>query len=98
MNQNVLKSDMENPGFVPFGANLTHFGPKSHMPDESVLAQFLSLMALMNNEIRRRGVLWSIMFLQRPAEIHESPLRAGIGISSPQLGLHRTGSASSLIT
>ena len=26
VSQNVLKSDMKNPGFVPFGANLTHFG------------------------------------------------------------------------
>ena len=29
LSQNVLKSDLKNPEFVPFGANLTHLGPKS---------------------------------------------------------------------
>ena len=28
----VLKSDLKSLGFVPFGANLTHFGPKSGDP------------------------------------------------------------------
>ena len=27
--RNVLKYDLKNPEFVPFGANLTHFWPKS---------------------------------------------------------------------
>jgi len=30
--QNVLKSDLKNPGIVPFGANLTHIGSKSDLP------------------------------------------------------------------
>ena len=30
--QNVLKFDLKSPGFVPFGANLTHFGARSTIP------------------------------------------------------------------
>ena len=26
------KSEMKNPGIVPFGAKLTHFGPQSNIP------------------------------------------------------------------
>ena len=29
---NVLKSDLKKPGFVPFGANLNHFGAKPTIP------------------------------------------------------------------
>ena len=29
---NALKSDLKKPGFVPFGANLTHFGAKPTNP------------------------------------------------------------------
>ena len=31
--QNVLKSVLKSLGFVPFGANVTHFRPKSIIPD-----------------------------------------------------------------
>ena len=30
--QNVLKSDLKSPGFVPFRATLAHSGPKSDIP------------------------------------------------------------------
>ena len=30
--QNVLKLILKSPRFVPFGANLTQFGPKSDIP------------------------------------------------------------------
>ena len=30
-------TDVESPGFVKFGANLTHFGPKSGYPDTRVV-------------------------------------------------------------
>ena len=33
--QNVLKSDLKkSPGFIPFWANLTHFGAESEIPEE----------------------------------------------------------------
>ena len=33
----ALKSDLKKPGFVPFGANLTHFGAKPTIPGPYVL-------------------------------------------------------------
>ena len=34
--QNVLKFDLKIPGYVPFGPNMTLFGPKSNYPDRAV--------------------------------------------------------------
>ena len=36
---NVLKTDLKSPGFVPFGANLTHFGAKPTIPGQTTLVR-----------------------------------------------------------
>ena len=33
--QNAVKSDLKKSEFVPFGANLTYFGPKSAHPEST---------------------------------------------------------------
>ena len=36
---NALKSDLKSPGFVPFRANLTHFGAKPSIPTDDGLPE-----------------------------------------------------------